>query len=78
MSTITLNPLAIAAGLARHRYLLGQLVKRDVLLRYRGAMFGVLWIFISPLLMFLSPVFHPVSAANIRSNLRIVAWMPSE
>jgi lipopolysaccharide transport system permease protein len=30
---------------------LGQLVKRDVLLRYRGAMFGVLWIFLSPLLM---------------------------
>jgi lipopolysaccharide transport system permease protein len=37
--------------LLRHRYLLGQLVKRDVLLRYRGAMFGVLWIFLSPLLM---------------------------
>ena len=51
MSTITLNPLAIAGGLARHRYLLGQLVRRDVLLRYRGAMFGVLWIFLSPLLM---------------------------
>lgn len=34
-----------------HRYLLGQLVKRDVLLRYRGAMFGVLWMFLSPLLM---------------------------
>ncbi|MBX3678146.1 MAG: ABC transporter permease [Rhodocyclaceae bacterium] len=31
--------------------MLGQLVKRDVLLRYRGAMFGVLWIFLSPLLM---------------------------
>ena len=51
MSTITLNPVAIAAGLARHRYLLGQLVRRDVLLRYRGALFGVLWIFLSPLLM---------------------------
>lgn len=34
-----------------HRYLLGQLVKRDVLLRYRGAMFGVAWMFLSPLLM---------------------------
>ncbi len=31
--------------------MLGQLIKRDVLLRYRGAMFGVLWIFLSPLLM---------------------------
>jgi len=51
MSAITLNPVAIAAGLARQRALLGQLVRRDVLLRYRGALFGVLWIFLSPLLM---------------------------
>jgi lipopolysaccharide transport system permease protein len=35
----------------RHRYLLGQLVKRDVLLRYRGAYFGLLWIFLNPLIM---------------------------
>lgn len=35
----------------KHRYLLGQLIKRDVLLRYRGAMFGVAWMFLSPLLM---------------------------
>ncbi|PKO72734.1 MAG: phosphate transporter permease [Betaproteobacteria bacterium HGW-Betaproteobacteria-14] len=51
MRAEALNPLAIAADLARHRALLGQLVKRDVLLRYRGALFGVLWIFLSPLLM---------------------------
>jgi lipopolysaccharide transport system permease protein len=51
MTTLTLNPFAIAAGLARHRTLLGQLVKRDVLLRYRGALFGVLWILLSPLLL---------------------------
>lgn len=34
-----------------NRYLLGQLIKRDVLLRYRGAMFGVLWVFLNPLIM---------------------------
>jgi lipopolysaccharide transport system permease protein len=51
MSSITLNPLRIFLDVWRHRYLLGQLIKRDVLLRYRGAMFGVLWIFLSPLLM---------------------------
>jgi len=51
MSTLTFNPLRISADIWRNRYLLGQLVKRDVLLRYRGAMFGVLWIFLSPLLM---------------------------
>ncbi len=46
-----LNPLQIIVELWRHRYLLGQLIKRDVLLRYRGAMFGVLWIFLTPLFM---------------------------
>lgn len=34
-----------------HRYLLNQMIKRDVLLRYRGAMFGVAWIFLNPLIM---------------------------
>jgi lipopolysaccharide transport system permease protein len=48
---MTLNPLHIFTDIRRNRYLLGQLVKRDVLLRYRGAMFGVLWIFLSPLIM---------------------------
>ena len=51
MSTMTFNPLRIFADIWRNRYLLGQLIKRDVLLRYRGAMFGVLWIFFSPLIM---------------------------
>jgi lipopolysaccharide transport system permease protein len=35
----------------KHRSVLAQLIKRDVLLRYRGAIFGVMWIFLSPLLM---------------------------
>lgn len=51
MRSIAWNPWQIAPDIWRHRYLLGQLIKRDVLLRYRGAMFGVAWIFISPLLM---------------------------
>jgi lipopolysaccharide transport system permease protein len=51
MQSNQLNPATIVRDLMRHHYLLGQLVRRDVLLRYRGAMFGVLWIFLSPLLM---------------------------
>lgn len=51
MRSIVWNPWQIASEIWRHRYLLGQLIKRDVLLRYRGAMFGVAWIFLSPLLM---------------------------
>lgn len=48
---MTINPLHIITEIWLNRYLLGQLVKRDVLLRYRGAMFGLTWIFLSPLLM---------------------------
>lgn len=51
MNAIAFNPFHIVADIWQHRYLLGQLIKRDVLLRYRGAMFGVAWIFLSPLFM---------------------------
>lgn len=51
MSSTILNPLKIFTDVWSHRYLLGQLIRRDVLLRYRGAMFGVVWVFLTPLLM---------------------------
>jgi lipopolysaccharide transport system permease protein len=51
MSTIVWNPWRMVSDNWQHRYLLGQLIKRDVLLRYRGAMFGVVWMFLSPLFM---------------------------
>jgi lipopolysaccharide transport system permease protein len=41
----------IVKTLLQHRYLLGQLIKRDVLLRYRGAYFGLLWVFLNPLIL---------------------------
>ena len=41
----------LTRNLLKHRYLLAQLVKREVLLRYRGAYFGLLWIFLHPLIM---------------------------
>lgn len=46
-----LNPLGMIRSLASNHYLLVQLIKRDVALRYRGAMFGVLWAFLNPLIM---------------------------
>lgn len=46
-----LNPVTAIRACLRHRYLLVQLIKRDVLLRYRGAYFGLLWIFLNPLIM---------------------------
>jgi lipopolysaccharide transport system permease protein len=51
MTSSGINPLQIPRNLWERRLILSQLVQRDVLLRYRGAMFGVLWIFLSPLLM---------------------------
>lgn len=46
-----LMPWTIAAEIWRHRTLLAQLIYRDVALRYRGAMFGAGWLFLSPLAM---------------------------
>jgi len=43
--------MTVRLGRSAQYYLLGQLIKRDVLLRYRGAMFGVAWVFINPLIM---------------------------
>lgn len=51
MSTITLNPLRISANIWQHRYLIGQLVKRDVLLKYKGSYLGIGWSFLYPLLL---------------------------
>lgn len=45
------SPFLILPTLLQHRYLIGELIKRDVLLRYRGAYFGLLWIFLIPLIM---------------------------
>lgn len=53
MSKMVWNPWHMLSDIWQHRYLLGQLIKRDVLLRYRGAMFGVAWMFLSPLFMLL-------------------------
>lgn len=47
MRAIPGNPLTVL----EHRHLLGQLVRRDVLLRYRGAYLGVLWVILNPLVM---------------------------
>ena len=51
------NSLAISdsfnmlSNLWRHRYLIGQLVRRDVLLKYRGSYLGIGWSFFYPLLL---------------------------
>jgi len=46
-----LNPVR---SLFNHRYLIGQLVRREVLLRYRGSALGIGWSFLHPLLLLLA------------------------
>lgn len=46
-----LLPWRIGANLRRHRLLIGQFVKRDVLSRYRGSYLGIFWSLLRPLSM---------------------------
>lgn len=41
-------------NLFRYHYLIGQLVRRDVLLKYRGSILGIGWSFLYPLLLLIS------------------------
>ena len=45
------GPSSLFAGLWRERRLIGQLVQREVLGRYRGSVMGVAWSFLHPILM---------------------------
>ncbi len=47
----TSSPLLAPAALWRHRYLIGQLTRRDVVLKYRGSVLGIGWSFFHPLLL---------------------------
>lgn len=44
------SPASIVQNLVRHRGLIKELVKRDFSSRYRGSAFGVVWIFLNPLI----------------------------
>jgi lipopolysaccharide transport system permease protein len=56
-----LNPLRIVSDIRQHRHLLGMLVRRDVLLKYRGSILGIGWSFLHPLLLLL--VFSLISGS---------------
>lgn len=47
------NPIAIAVNLWKHRELIKQFTTREVIGRYKGSYLGILWSFITPLLMLL-------------------------
>ena len=45
------NPLQMFVSLWRYRDLVSQLIKRDILTKYRGSFGGLLWLVLAPLLM---------------------------
>lgn len=45
------GPSSLFAGFWRERRLIGQLIRREVLGRYRGSLMGVAWSFLHPILM---------------------------
>jgi len=47
------NPIHIIKNLWNHRFLIEQMVRRDIGQRYRGSFLGLLWSFINPLVMLL-------------------------
>ncbi len=47
----TFNPIGIMVSLWKYRELIKQFAKRDVISRYKGSYLGILWSFLTPLLM---------------------------
>ena len=45
------GPLAPLASLWTHPHLIWQLTRQEILARYRGSIFGLLWSFITPLVL---------------------------
>ncbi len=50
-ATASTTPLTVFRSLWSHRHLIGQLTKREVISRYRGSIFGLLWSLFNPILM---------------------------
>ena len=46
-----LNPLSAISGIWKSKYLLRQLVRRNVEVRYKGTMIGLVWMIVTPLVM---------------------------
>ncbi|MBN9286508.1 MAG: ABC transporter permease [Gammaproteobacteria bacterium 39-13] len=45
------SPFEMALAATRHRQTIFQMVKREILMRYRGSVLGIAWSFFTPLLM---------------------------
>jgi lipopolysaccharide transport system permease protein len=47
------TPMAMFSSLWRNRQLIWQMTRRDIVTRYRGSLFGLVWSFINPILLLL-------------------------
>jgi lipopolysaccharide transport system permease protein len=47
------NPIKLGENFWQHRYLIGQMIRRDLGQRYKGSYLGILWSIINPILMLL-------------------------
>lgn len=57
MSAVNTNPLRALAGIWRHRQLVIELTRREVVGRYRGSVAGLAWSFFNPLLLLVAYTF---------------------
>ncbi len=65
------GPWEMIAGFVRHRQLIGQLTRREVLGRYRGSYLGLLWPFLNPifLLIIYTVVFKYIFRAKFSNRM---------
>lgn len=74
MQNFSTNPINMLTNLYKNRELISASVKREILGRYRGSLFGLLWSFFNPLLMLsvytfvFSTVFNARWGANNESK----------
>ena len=47
----SISPVELFQSFRKHRYLILSLSKREILSRYRGSLFGILWSFFNPIFM---------------------------
>ena len=65
------GPREMIAGFIRHRQLVGQLTRREILGRYRGSYLGLLWPFLNPifLLVIYTVVFKYIFRAKFNNRM---------
>lgn len=51
MEKFCVTPIEVYRSVSRYRQLIGQMTRREITSRYKGSIFGLLWAFLTPVLM---------------------------